>query len=242
MSLTSPILRQVFSAVKRAVKTYSEGQIHLQLVPEQVVTGSFDNAVIGNSDLETLCYSVYDRILHPVDRSMSRRFFEHGEQTKGYIKEPRFVLARPIYSKVKYMREMPIKSLDVIDRYTLLHVGYQISPCGKWLLAACVDQRAEAHELGVWLMQNDGSEGHTFAVSKVWEFVVQFAKKANVEWRIVIGKLGPMSGTDLDCELQHNCIIICSNPHTSMDITPNECSAKLPRDPCDARLSPLSRA
>jgi mediator of RNA polymerase II transcription subunit 13, fungi type len=201
MSLISPILRQVFSSVRRAVKTYSEGQIHLQLVPEQVVINSLDDSVVGSSDLENLCYSVYDRILQPVDRAMSRRFFEHGEQTRGYIEDPRFVLARPVYNKVKYVREMPIKSLDVVDRYTLLHVGYRISPCGKWILAACVDQRAEAHELGVWLMQNEGGEGHTFAVAKVWEFVVQFAKRANVEWRIVIAKLGGMSATSLNGEI-----------------------------------------
>ena len=93
-----------------------------------------------------------------------------------------------------------------MDRHTFVHIGYQVSPCGKWILAACVDQRGEAHELGVWLTQTPGEGGESeaevskemFLVKKVWEFGVQFAKRANVEWRMVFSKLGAIVENEIE--------------------------------------------
>ncbi|GLB33323.1 putative component of the SRB8-11 complex [Lyophyllum shimeji] len=203
LTLASPILRQVFSAVKKAAKTYSEAQIHFQFVPEQLIQGHLGNPAADFSDLEVLCYSVYNRILVAVDRSMSRRFFEHGERVRRYFQEPAITLARPVYPKASFVRSAHA-SLDVMDRDTFLHVGYQVSQCGKWILAACVDQRGEAHDLGVWMTQTPG-EGESeevpkdvFVVKKIWEFAVQFAKKAALEWRIVFARLGVMGEGELD--------------------------------------------
>ncbi|KAF8075930.1 mediator complex subunit 13 C-terminal-domain-containing protein [Lyophyllum atratum] len=203
LTLASPILRQVFSAVKKAAKTYSEAQIHFQFVPEPLVQGNLGNPAADFSDLEVLCYSIYNRILVPVDRVMSRRFFEHGERVRKYFQEPALTLARPAYSKASFVRA-PHASLGVMDRITFLHVGYQVSPCGKWILASCVDQRGEAHDLGVWLTQTP-SEGESeevsqeaFLVKKIWDFAVEFGKKANVEWRMVFARLGTMRESELD--------------------------------------------
>lgn len=41
------------------------------------------------------------------------------------------------------------------------------------------------------------SHEEMFAVRKIWEFVVGFARRANVEWRIVISKLGTMDESEL---------------------------------------------
>lgn len=122
-----------------------------------------------------------------------------------YLQKPIFTLARPMYNKVTYTRAAHA-SLDVLDRWTLLHVAYKVSRCGKWVMAAAVDQRGETWDQAVWLVKNDQQEGdvegggmssgscasheETFAVRKVWEFVAGFARRANVEWRIVITKLG----------------------------------------------------
>jgi mediator of RNA polymerase II transcription subunit 13 len=184
----------MLSAVKRTIKTCTEGQILFQFVPEQLVIGSFSSIGARESDLETLCFSVYNRILQPVDRLMSRQLFEH--EVRSYFQEPAFTLARPVHNKVKLVWQAPAGSLDVMDRHTLLHVGYQMTPCGKWILAACVDQRGEAHDLGVWLTQSEANE--TYVVTQVWIFALQFARKANLEWRIVIAKLGSMGASELD--------------------------------------------
>ena len=216
MEMTSPILRQLFAAVKRALKTYCEAQIVFQFVPEQVIINSLENSASYDRNLELLCHSLYERILLPVDRYMSRRFFEHGERIRNYFQEPAFTIARPLH-KVKFLRQTPLRSLDVADRHTLLHVGYQISPCGKWILAACVDQRGEAHDLGVWFTQSEAIE--TQIVVQVWDFALKFARRANVEWRIVIAKLGSMGETELDGTLfDHISSPLPAKNEISMDV------------------------
>jgi Mediator complex subunit 13 C-terminal. len=201
MTLASPLLRQIFSAVRKALKAHPETQILFHFVPEQHIVGSTENPSALYPSVEILCHSVYDRILQPVDRLMSRQLTEH-ERIRNYFQEPAFTLARPVYNKVSYVRA-PRSSLDVMDRHTFLHVGYQISPCGKWILAACVDERGEAHDLGVWLTQTPGDAGEEakcaelYMVDKLWQFAVQFARKSNVEWRIAFAKLGAMGETEL---------------------------------------------
>jgi hypothetical protein len=247
MTLASPLLRQVFSAVKKALKTYSEAQILFHFVPEQLILGSIENSSALYSNVEILCYSVYDRILQPVDRLMSRQLTEH-ERIRNYFQDPAFTLARPVYNKVSYVRA-PHTSLDVMDRHTFLHVGYQISPCGKWILAACVDQRGEAHDVGVWLTQTPGDAGEEaqcaelYMVDKVWEFAVQFAKKANIEWRIVFAKLGAMGEIELvgACFLHlyilFNLLIVI----TSMDETSGECYPDMSRATTNPHHPPFRR-
>lgn len=209
MSLASPLLRQVFFAVKRAQKTYPDAQILYQFVPAYFALTPLEISVTQYADYDRFCHSLYNRILQPVDRLISCRFPDHRGKVREYFQEPSFALARPIYSKVKYVRQTPARSLDAVDRHTFLHVGYQVTPRRKWLLAACVDQRGEAHDFGVWLNQNDPNE--TFAVNQIWNFILQFARKANVEWRIVISKLGPMDSNELDSMLLISSFVVLAN-------------------------------
>ncbi|KAJ7647889.1 mediator complex subunit 13 C-terminal-domain-containing protein [Roridomyces roridus] len=214
MSLASPLLRQVFSSVKKALKSHDETQMLFHFVPEAlVVCPTGINPAVQLADLEAACHATYDRILQPVDRVMARRFFEHGEPVRRYFQDPAYALARPLHTTVKYVKRTKAP-LDVTDAGTLLHVGYALSACGKWILAACVDERGEAHELAVWLTQThmqpvgvDGEEQEgepetltheEYAARKVWEFACQFAQRVNVAWRIVISKLGAISVADLD--------------------------------------------
>jgi mediator of RNA polymerase II transcription subunit 13 len=214
MTLASPVLRQVFSAVKKTLKTYSEARILFQFIPEQHILGYMGNPSTNFSDLEVLCTSLYDRIQLPADRYMSRPFFEDGECVRKYFQEPAITLARPLHNKVSFIRASRAP-LDVMDRHTFMHIGYQVSPCGKWILSACVDQRGEAHDLGVWLTQTpvEGGESDVemskelFLVQKVWEFAVQFAKRANVEWRLVFSKLGSMGESEIEGGIFLTCFL-----------------------------------
>ncbi|KAJ7133708.1 mediator complex subunit 13 C-terminal-domain-containing protein [Mycena crocata] len=197
MSLASPLLRQVFSAVKKALKTHEDSQTLFQFVPEALVACATGvNPAAQIADLEAVCYSTYDRILQPVDRVMSRRFFEHTEPVRGYFQDPAYTLARPVQPVVKYVRRSKAP-LDVVDAGTLLHVGYGFSECGKWILAACVDQRGEAHDLAAEA-EAETYSNEEYAVRKVWDFACQFAKRANVSWRIVFSKLGSIAVAELD--------------------------------------------
>jgi mediator of RNA polymerase II transcription subunit 13 len=71
-----------------------------------------------------------------------------------------------------------------------------MSNCGKWLLVCCVDQRGEAHDLTVWLLPGESQE--TFISQHIWTFAMNFAKRASVEWRIVVTKLGLMDVRELE--------------------------------------------
>ncbi|EIW82148.1 hypothetical protein CONPUDRAFT_143634 [Coniophora puteana RWD-64-598 SS2] len=194
MSLGSPLMRQVLSALRRAQKTYSEARILFHLVPENFIWSS-ETSVHHAIDMQNLCYSVYRRVLHPVDRYMSRRLYETGERSRAYLQKQPFALAPPARPTLQFTQESSVQTLDVLERHSLLHIGYRISRCGRWLLVAAVDQRGEAYDMGAWLIQD---ETETFIVEKVWAFGLQFARTANVEWRMVFAHLGSMSATLLD--------------------------------------------
>ncbi|SJL01409.1 uncharacterized protein ARMOST_04731 [Armillaria ostoyae] len=205
MTLLSPILRQLFSVVRKASASHPQMLFHF--VPEQILYSE------SNSQVEDLCGSVYDRILVPVVRSMSRKLSSAGEVTK-FLEDPAFVLARTSEeSKVVYSgpkADATAMILGVMDKGTFLHVGYGVSECGKWIFASCNDQRGDGHDLGVWLTSKGGGEANegevdemTFLVHKVWDFTARFAKKANIEWRIVIAKLGSMGEAELDAWTRH---------------------------------------
>ena len=166
----------------------------MRLVPEQNVYGFPDRALTA-ADFEVLCFSVYNCILQPIEREMSRRFFEHGERMR-YFQKPAYTLARPLHAGVKYHFQTPLRSLDVVDGHTLLHIGYQVTCCGKWVLTAAIDQRGEAHDLGVFSSCGDRS-----VVEAVWDFAVEFGKRANAEWRVIIAKRGVIGELELEGSL-----------------------------------------
>ena len=193
--ISSQTLRQVFSAVKRLQKMHPGEQILFQFVPAQSVYSlKFSSGDRGG--MFTFACSIYNRILSPIDRVTSQQVALNSLRIRDFFLELAFSLARPIHTKVQFVRQFLALSLDIVDRYTLLHVGHQLSRCGKWLLACCVDQRGEAHDVTVWLLPSDLPE--TFIAQHLWTFAVNVAKRASVEWRIVIAKLGPMDGRELE--------------------------------------------
>ncbi|KAH7888131.1 mediator complex subunit 13 C-terminal-domain-containing protein [Phlebopus sp. FC_14] len=198
LTLASPLLRQILSTIKRLQKSRPEPPILFQLIPEQLITTN--DLAVGLADFENLCFSVYQRVVRPVERIMPRKILDAGEETRGYFRDPPFTLARSLSATVEFNQSGPSRTLDVLDRHTLLHVGYKFSSCGKWLLATCVDQRGESFDVGSWLTQD---EVEPSAVLQVWNFAVQFARMANVEWRLVISKLGLMSSNELDAWIHH---------------------------------------
>ncbi|KAH0839535.1 mediator complex subunit 13 C-terminal-domain-containing protein [Lanmaoa asiatica] len=195
LTLASPLLRQISSTMKRLQKVRPGHPITLQLIPEHHIT-SHD---LGTTDFERLCFSVYRRVPQLVDRTMSRRIFDIGKEIRGFFREPAYTLARPLKPAVRFNLG-PARTLDVLDRHTFLHVGYTFSACGKWLLAACIDQRGESYDLGSWLTRD---EVEASAIVQVWNFALQTARRTNIEWRLVISKLGLMSPTELDAWVHH---------------------------------------
>jgi len=216
LSLSSPVLRQILSISKKVLANYHACQILFEFIPEQYICAGLSRTSAYDSTLDTLSASVYNRILVPVDRLRLRRvdtFDDRKGDTRIYSMAPSFTLARPIHNKVSFLKAAHT-SLDVMDRYTLLHVAYHLTPCGKWITACCVDQRGENYDLGVWLTHPPEHEGETehsdeeYAVKKVWDFAMQFARKTNIEWRVVFAKLGDLSPPEMEGKLS----IACHHP------------------------------
>ncbi|CAA7260150.1 unnamed protein product [Cyclocybe aegerita] len=213
MTLSSPTLRQILSVSKKMLANSLPCKIAFEFVPEQAILSVLERSTAYDPALDVLTSSVYNRILVPIERSRARRIPPFDVDSTSYLMAPSFTLARPVYNKVSYVRSAHT-SLDVMDRYTLLHVGYHLSSCGKWIIACCVDQRAEMYDLGVWLTQSptnggpehESAEGEAtavvsdeeYAVKKVWDFAMQFSRKTNVEWRVIFARLGVLNKKEMN--------------------------------------------
>ncbi|RPD62123.1 hypothetical protein L226DRAFT_463453 [Lentinus tigrinus ALCF2SS1-7] len=223
ISSSSTTLRQILSAVRRIYKAHPEGDILVHFVPESLILGTQTHPASKLEGLDTFVCSVYDRIFRPVTRAMSRKFFDWSAPIVGYFEAPAYSLVSlssgkdrygVSHPKVFYTLESSASTLDVTHRHMLLHVGYQVSACGRWIMAACIDAEGEAHEIKTWLTPEDNVE--VFVATEVWRFGHEFARRANIEWRIVISKLGLMSHSELDAWVSH----LESAVTTSTDIPP----------------------
>jgi mediator of RNA polymerase II transcription subunit 13 len=214
MTFTSPSLRSVFLGIKKVLKTFHERQITFHFVPDSYLI-DLDHSPRGYAILDELCMGVYNRIHVEVERNLSRRMLGQRRHSNTIqLQEPTFTLARSVNNKVSLVRSAHT-SLDVVDRFTFLHVGYRISPCRKWVFACCVDQRGEEYDLGLWLVsppESGDGEGEPselgdgereiacerFAVDKAWSFAMEVARRVDVEWRVVVTKLGLMTPTEVE--------------------------------------------
>ena len=154
MTLSSPVFRQILSTVQKALKSLPENQVLLRLIPEHAIN-HIEADPSNTNQLESFCVNLYNQILVPVTQSFARAFQPDNTPliVKAFLQKPIFTIARPVYNKVTYVRGIHA-SLDVLDRWTLLHAGYKISSCRKWIMVACVDQRGEAWDQRVWLVKS----------------------------------------------------------------------------------------
>ena len=202
---SSTTLRQILSAVRRLYKAHPDGDILVHFVPESLIIGTHTHPASKLEGLDIFVGSVYDRVLRPVTRAMSRKLFDWSAPVVGYFEAPAYSMVSSLANKgrygvshprVSYTLDSSASSLDVTHRHMLLHVGYQVSACGRWIMAACIDAEGEAHALKAWLTPEDNVEA--FVASEVWTFGHDFAQRANIEWRIVISKLGLIGYSELE--------------------------------------------
>lgn len=200
MSLSSTSLRQLFGAITRAKLGFTGRQLVFHLVPHRVIS-DIEETHRRYSILDTLCCSLYDRVQVTIPRRVSATTLTIGSRHQRF-QEFAFTIARPLVPKVVYTRDTH-PSLDVVDRFTLLHVGYTLSPCQKWVLVSATDQRGEYFEQELCLTLQDvpefeGELGQANCVAQqVLDFAFKLARRADIEWRIVITKLGLLSSFEL---------------------------------------------
>lgn len=205
VALESPLLRQLFSAVKRCLKTYPDLRVLFHFVPEALPTGALADSRSSHEGLDAFVGVVYDRLLQPVERPASAQLASHTGPTRAYFQSPAFSLASPLPSRkdkgaVSFAFETRPSSLDLVNRHMLFHVGYTITPCRRWLLAASVDGRGDTHDFGVWLLPDESVDA--FIAKQVWTFARTGMARASVEWRLAVAKLGPLGVAELDGTLR----------------------------------------
>uniref|UniRef100_D8QMD4 Mediator of RNA polymerase II transcription subunit 13 n=1 Tax=Schizophyllum commune (strain H4-8 / FGSC 9210) TaxID=578458 RepID=D8QMD4_SCHCM len=212
LSLATPPLRHLAAALLRTFRPAIEsGILFPHLLPEHVLASSpAAPSPFASAELARVCADIYERVRQPVARSAARAFFAR-QRLITRVQAPASAIARPV-PKVKVTADAGTGTLP-LDAGTLLHVGYQVSASGKWVLCACVDEYGEGWETGVWLVDGEGDnddgdgdeqEGargqgagvgagaEARVVSRVWEFAVRFASKAAVDWRVAVARLGVM--------------------------------------------------
>lgn len=202
-SLRSPALRAILMSQKRVSKLggqhdFDQDRVLIHFVPDYFISDPYTYPSTRHVGLELLANSVYDRLLRATSRQTSRQFWKHNPPFENKFQAPAFTLARTSSPQTQLeWDERP--SLNVLDRHTFLHVGYRISACKRWLLAACIDERGEAHEVAVWgVPQQNDPQVVKWIVSNIWIFVKQFAQCADTEWRIVVSKLGEIGESEVE--------------------------------------------
>ena len=197
MNLASSPMRQVFSAIKKVKKTYPDAPILMHLLPEPLILGALHIPALNYGGLEAVADAIYNRAVLPITRNMSRALLPNGEKERALFGEPAFGLVRVLARRVKFSLEDHPITLDVMDRNQMLHVGYTISECGKWLFVAFMDEKGDSHDLRAWLVPDD--EPEQFVINNVWDFAMTMAKKAHAEWHIIVTRLGAIPVNELHC-------------------------------------------
>lgn len=175
----------------------------VHLVPQFLTREGSKVPSSSHHSLDSLALVLYDRLLRPVERLNAHRFHPPVAEITDFFQVPAFTIARGVPS-VKFSAQYPASTLDVTEHHFLLHVAYKVSDCGRWLVAVCSDQHGEAHDARVWLggAGNPDDEvgtpdSHGVRILNLWDFCLSFARRANVEWRIVFAKLGALDSDEL---------------------------------------------
>ncbi|KAF8508668.1 mediator complex subunit 13 C-terminal-domain-containing protein [Hysterangium stoloniferum] len=217
-SLESSALRSIIKSQKCVSKLggqhdFDQDRILVHFVPDYCVADPYTYPATRHVGLECFVNSIYDRLLRVTRRQTSRQFGEYSPAFENRFQVPAFVLARKA-SLQTHLQWDERPSLNVLDRHTFLHVGYCLSRCKRWLLAACIDERGEAHDVGVWSVPNH-NDSHpmnvTWMVSNIWIFVKLFSQQADTEWRIVISKLGEIGEIEVAAWTSHLETVVSAN-------------------------------
>ncbi|KAG8741152.1 hypothetical protein FRC10_003250 [Ceratobasidium sp. 414] len=214
--LSAPWFQPLLLKLKSDALTDTTGNVQhiiMHLVPAAMV---FDhNATPSDSrqQLEYIALSLYDRIPRTIGKRIRRQILPLSFPIHTTVHVPAFTIARALTPRFRFSMDWPDRQRETMDRHMFLHVAYGFSKSRRWLCAACVDERGEAYETKVWRVTpvpEEEDEGELEEepvdrgarmnkyVNMVWHFAMTFAKRAGIEWRVVICRMGIMSVEELE--------------------------------------------
>jgi hypothetical protein len=120
-----------------------------------------------------------------------------------FVREPAVTLARREPPTVAFDLLWPPASLNRVDGKPLLHVAYALSREG-WLAAVAVDEAGQELETSAWKMAGGVPEWGK-AAKKVWRFIEAMTERRDVEWRVVLTRMGQFQAEELQGELWCSC-------------------------------------
>ncbi|KAG9090512.1 hypothetical protein FRC06_001023, partial [Ceratobasidium sp. 370] len=212
--LPAPWFQSMLLKLKSDTLTDTAGQhITIHLVPATTVFNHNATPSDSHQQLESIALSLYDRIPRTVGKRIRREIIRLSFPVHTIVHVPAFTIARTLTPRFRFSMDWPDRQRETMDRHMFLHVAYGFSKSRRWLCAACVDERGEAYETKAWrvtAVPEEEPEGELEEepvdrgartnkyVNMVWHFAMKFAKRAGIEWRIVICRMGIMSVEELE--------------------------------------------
>lgn len=169
----------------------------------------------STSRLAKVAFSVYDQLLVPITklRAPIPETFPSaslapsmGPATKLF-QCPSITIFPTRRTKLKFELSWPPASLEVLHRHRMLHVAYATQRAQKeaggseWIALSFTDERGEIWKTIPKLVRVPaGSAGDAARVRTVWTLTKAAAESADVEWRIVVCRLGLITKSELHGE------------------------------------------
>lgn len=167
--------------------------------------------------LDRLAFSVYDQLLIPVsslnmpvpDSFPSANYARHpslGPVTRLF-QSPALTVAPARNHRTEFELSWPPTSLEIEHRHRLLHISYACSSSpasagAERMVVSCIDEKGEVWKtLPRILRFPPGAVAEVQRVRQVWSIAQLLAGTADVEWRVVISKLGFLNEAEMKGEL-----------------------------------------
>lgn len=154
--------------------------------------------------LDRLSFAVYDQLfisvakLHtPIPDTFPSASITPLSGLTDRFQSPAITLSPARRTQIEFELQWPPSSLEVLHRHRILHVGYTSmtavpgEPGLEWIVAVCIDEKGETWRSIPKLVRIPaGAAGDMARVRVVWSIARSVAEKADVEWRIVVCRLG----------------------------------------------------
>jgi hypothetical protein len=115
------------------------------------------------------------------------------------FQSPAIKLAPVRPRKIRFDMNFPVSTLAVQQRHRFLHVCYTSTPAttdgsADWIHLASIDDTGETWRTVNRLMKTvPGGPGDVYRARVVWQLILTLLQSIDVEWRIVICRLGEPS-------------------------------------------------
>lgn len=171
--------------------------------------------LLGDSEtkrLDRLAFAVYDQLLvpiaklhFPVPETFVAGAFTHagpGPASRPF-QFPAITVAPNRKPQIQFDLAWPPSSLEVMHRHRFLHIGYTIVPVKnesklEWLVASCIDEKGEVWKIVPKLLRCPSTSAAELVRAKIIGAITRtFAESADVEWRVVISRLGIMTKDEM---------------------------------------------